>query len=301
MITHVPTPQDFYDAGHELFDFAWDTVAKFWADLAEAEEWGVDRKEVSEEYWLAARRRLASSLAVTQQGVELLLKGKIAEISPFLLLSDPPAKWPAIPKRFVEYRTVDAQDLVSLLNSISSTQLPENFIRRFNELRSSRNKIFHSVDNELTVAASEVLETILEFNKTLFPDQSWAKKRAGFIDEAPSTHLDIDYWGATLVCREMDFVFSLLSPAAVLKYFGVDIRKHRYQCPKCLESLHQDDDSRFRLAQLTPMTNDSEKLYCPICHEAHDILRNKCTNCKATVQNEEGICLACFHDNYDPD
>jgi hypothetical protein len=76
MISDVPTPQDFYDAGHELFDFAWDTVARFWTALANAEDWGIDKTDVSEQYWQAAKRRLASALAVTQQGVELILKGE---------------------------------------------------------------------------------------------------------------------------------------------------------------------------------------------------------------------------------
>ena len=112
MIVDVPSSQDFFDSGIELFDFAWDTVAALLTNLAQAEEWGIDPVEVSEEYWAAAKRRLTTALAMTQQGVEFILKGKIAEISPYLLLAEGPSKWPSpygdCKPNFSEFKTVDA-------------------------------------------------------------------------------------------------------------------------------------------------------------------------------------------------
>ena len=293
MISDVPTPQDFYDAGHELFDFAWDTVARFWIALAEAEGWGVDKDEVSEEYWKAAKGRLASSLAVTQQGVELILKGKIAEISPFLLLSDPPSKWPAEPKSFADYRTTDAQDLVRLFNSISDSKLPESFIRRFNELRNSRNRIFHSVDKNLTMAASEVLETILAFNKTFFPNQSWPHERAELVSRSPDSKLDGSDWSRNFVCQEIEVVIKILESAAAKNYFGVDKKKHLYQCPECLDLMNSDDDRLYMMSQLQPPTAASKELFCPICNVKHSVVRQSCSDCGESVLSEEGRCLSC--------
>ena len=37
MIADVPTPQDFFDSGVELFDFAWNTVAELITNLSDAE------------------------------------------------------------------------------------------------------------------------------------------------------------------------------------------------------------------------------------------------------------------------
>src|SRR6266542_4268313 len=91
MITDVPAPQDFFDSGVELFDFAWNTVGELITNLAEAEaHFGIDTAEVSDDYWAAAKRRLTTALAMTQQGVEFILKGKVAEVTPYLLLAEPP-------------------------------------------------------------------------------------------------------------------------------------------------------------------------------------------------------------------
>ena len=97
MINDVPTVKDFFDSGIELFDFAWDTVANLITNLSQAIEMGVKEKDVAEDYWAASKRRLTTALAMTQQGVEFVLKGKISEVSPFLLLADGPTM--AIPVR----------------------------------------------------------------------------------------------------------------------------------------------------------------------------------------------------------
>ena len=79
MISDVPTPKDFFDSGIELFDFAWDTVANLITKFSDAINYGVEEADVSEDYWAASKRRLTTALAMTQQGVEFILKGKIAE------------------------------------------------------------------------------------------------------------------------------------------------------------------------------------------------------------------------------
>jgi len=123
-VTNIPTEEDFYTSGTELLDFSWDVVARLLTDIDEAEYFGVDPEEISDNYWAAAKRRLTTSLAITQQGVEFILKGKIAAISPFLLITDAPAKWPSPyegePIKFSEFRTVDAQDLIRVLDTFSS-------------------------------------------------------------------------------------------------------------------------------------------------------------------------------------
>ena len=95
MISDVPTPKDFFDSGIELFDFAWDTVANLITKFSDAINYGVEEADVSEDYLAASKRRLTTALAMTQQGVEFILKGKIAEVSPFLLLAEGPSKWPS--------------------------------------------------------------------------------------------------------------------------------------------------------------------------------------------------------------
>lgn len=168
MINDVPSPQDFLDSGVELFDFAWDTAAALWTNLSEAEDCGIDCAEVSGEYWTAAKRRLTTALAMTQQGVEFILKGKIAEISPYLLIAEGPSRWPSPydghELTFSEFKTVDAQDLIRLHDTVQKVQLSPSFVDQFNALRKKRNTIAHSIDKKLKVHTSEVIETISALN-----------------------------------------------------------------------------------------------------------------------------------------
>ena len=240
MIEDIPSPADFYDSGIELFDFAWDTVSGLWTTLSEAEEFEIDTAEVSEEYWAAAKRRLTTALAVTQQGVEFILKGQIAEVSPYLLLVDGPDRWPSPydgkPIMFSQFKTVDAQDLVRLHDTVQQTALPPAFIKTFNELRTRRNTIAHSIDKKLSVHTSEVIETILFFHKTLLPAEKWVKSRVAFIQNSPLSKLNGGEFSTNLACREFSVVLDIPTPAAIEEYFGIDAKQRRYLCPHCIRS-----------------------------------------------------------------
>ncbi|MCI0358588.1 MAG: hypothetical protein L0211_08900 [Planctomycetaceae bacterium] len=80
MITDVPTSDDFQQAGVGFLNLAWDTVYELARDSLNYQEWDYYGDEELE-YWQAAQRPLATALALTQQGIELLLKAKIAEFS----------------------------------------------------------------------------------------------------------------------------------------------------------------------------------------------------------------------------
>ncbi len=91
MIIEIPNRDDFDKSGLSMLNLAWGAISELYRNLvnAEVEEWD-DDGEVTEEYWQAAQRPISVALALAQQGIELLLKGKIAEISPFLLLVGSP-------------------------------------------------------------------------------------------------------------------------------------------------------------------------------------------------------------------
>jgi hypothetical protein len=88
VIHDIPSPQDFFDSGVELFDFAWDTVATLITNFSEGIDQGVDEADVTEEYWASSKRRLTTALAMTQQGVEFVLKGN----SGFVVGRRPPSR-----------------------------------------------------------------------------------------------------------------------------------------------------------------------------------------------------------------
>jgi len=301
VITDVPTPQDFFDSGVELFDFAWNTVAELITNLFVAEvHFGVDAAEVSEDYWAAAKRRLTTALAMTQQGVEFILKGKIAEVTPYLLLAEPPSRWPSPydghTLTFSEFKTVDAQDLVRLHDTVRDTRLPGGFVTTFNALRTKRNTISHSIDKRLQVHTTEVIETILFLHKNLFPSENWAKIRANFIDSYPDAALGSEF-SRNHACRELEVVFGLLSPADVKSFFGIDKKQHLYICPGCMDVASHDEEFNHRIAMLRPKGPTSTRLYCPICDAEHRVFRGTCKDekCPGTVlvSDDDPTCLTC--------
>jgi hypothetical protein len=303
LITDVPTANDFFESGIELFDFAWDTVAHLITNLAQAIESGIEEHEISEEYWAASKRRLTTALAMTQQGVEFVLKGKIAEVSPYLLLAEGSAKWPtpydrhAIP--FSAFKTVDAQDLVRLHDTVRDPQLAKEFVEKFTALRLKRNTISHSVDKNLQIHTTEVIDAILFMYKALFPSENWAKTRTTFIKRDPLATLSGGEYSINYACREMDTVFELLSPAAVERYFGIPRKQRRYLCPVCYYEASHDDDREYKLAVLRPKSATATALFCPICDSEHKVLRQDCTDdrCKGNVLSDDDnfTCLTCGH------
>lgn len=295
----IPTAEDFEDSGKELLNFSWDIIADLLANLSEAEYFGAEDLDISDEYWLAARRRLTTSLVVLQQGVEFLLKGKIAGISPFLLLADPPPKWPSTsseePISFSQFRTVDSQDLLKILGTFGDEPVCDSFVSSFNDLREKRNTIMHSVDKNLTVHVADVVSSHLYMFSVLLPDEHWPKTRIQFLEEAPEALLGaIDYL-TNRVCLEMSLVIDLLSPALVNQYFNLDKKQRKYFCPACYFSANHDIDFEFKLAELKPKGPDSTTLYCAACNTTHTVERNDCNqdDCPGNVLSSDGQCLTC--------
>jgi hypothetical protein len=94
------------------------------------------------------------------------LKAKIAEASPFLLISNLPKEWPKecdkIDTAFADFRTIDAQDLIRVYNAVSVVKLSKEFIMNFEEFRKTRNALFHTVDGRLEFSDKIIITYILD-------------------------------------------------------------------------------------------------------------------------------------------
>jgi len=301
MIKDVPSPQDFFDAGIELFDFAWDTVAVLLTNIDIAEkDFGEDVSDLSEEYWASSKRRLTTALAMTQQGVEFILKGKIAEVSPYVLLAES-TRWPSPydghELTFSEFKTIDAQELVRVHDTVQATPLSDAFSAKFDVLRKKRNTISHSIDKKLQVHTMEVIETILFLHKALFPNENWAKVRANFIKKYPDASLSGGEYSINNACHEMEIVIRLLPPASVEAFFGINRKDRLYLCPTCLYESSHHVDFDYKLAALRPKSATASILYCPICDIEYKVSREDCnaSDCKGNVisDDEERRCLTC--------
>jgi len=237
-----------------------------------------------------------------QQGVEFILKGKVVEVSPYLLLAGPPDRWPspyeAVEPSFSQFKTVDAQDLVRLHDTVQNNPLPPPFVRQFNDLRVKRNAISHSIDKRLEI---HTIEVILCFHKTLFPAGNWLKTRVGFIDNYPRAKLDGGDFSTNLIARELDVVLNLLPPASVKDYFGIDKKQRRYLCATCWWNANHDVDFDNKLAVLRPKSPASTRIYCRICDSEYAVIREDCpvSSCSGNVlsADDDRMCLTCGASN----
>lgn len=297
MITDIPTPEDFQHAGISFLHLAWDTAHDLVWQGRENYQWDYWGDE-EQAYWNAAQRPLATALALAQQGIELLLKAKIAEISPFLLLD---SSWCKGHDRsdtpFSELRTIDSQDLIRAHDSVQKNRLPDDFRNRVNELRRLRNSIFHTVDKRLRVTATDVMFAILDAVHYLIGPHRWIALRREALSASPTQSLEVD-WHDAMIAREVAFIVDLFPPSDVFRFLGLNKRRRRYRCYFCqLSCVDFDESLECTFAVLRPNNASSTTLFCLVCNKETRVQRLACVHpgCKGNViHSEDNVCLTCF-------
>ena len=301
MIIEIPSSDDFNQEGLSILNLSWDTIATLYFNLtnAEVEAWDNDG-EVTEEYWQSAQRPISISLALAQQGIELLLKGKIAEVSPYLLLAGSPREWPSgctennIP--FADFRTIDAHELIRAHDAVTTEKLSQSFKNEFERLRRLRNIIFHGVAKKNRPTAEDVFQVILEAAQNLVQSKTWIKIRRNYLENTPeSIAYSPDHVEAQIII-EVENIIKILKPAEAKRLLGFN-KKHRgYICYEC--AINSGDHSlQPKIAQLSPNSPDSTELYCLVCDKYHQVIRKEChhADCPGNVLDaEDHICLTCY-------
>lgn len=297
MITDIPTPDDFRVSGLSFLNLAWDSAISLALTLDDAavKEWD-DDGAVTDEYWTKAQHPLATALALTQQGTELLLKAQIIEVSPFLLFVGSPRDWPRGCDRndiaFSSFRTIDAQDLARAHDTVAGVRLSMPFRQNLEKLRVLRNTVFHSVDKLKRFKAKEILVAVLEVTNALIPNKTWVIVRKDYLSDTAEAGLD-DFAAEPIVARELSKAIELLSPAECNRLLKIDKHSRAYYCPDCVER-DIGLESNAKSARLLPNTPTSTTAYCYVCERSREVHRMKCGKCVGNVIDmEEEICLTC--------
>jgi len=285
----------------EWRNFAWDSVLTLLRHLEDVESSGfTSLDEISGEYWTAAARTVSTALALTQQGVEFILKGLICRVSPLLLIATPVRDWPARAASenvaFADFKTVDALDLPKLHDSVITPPLPPSFVRTYEELRRQRNALLHTIDKRLSISAREVLIAVLETTHYLLGARSWLRLRGTSLDNSPEAVAFSPDFVEGLVIREALLSVTLLERREAEKFFGYDKKRRTYICPNCSLAYRHFADRYAESAQLQPNAPSSVRVWCFICEDTTIVRRVKCTNkdCKGNViYEDEGWCLTC--------
>lgn len=300
MIIEQPTPEDFERSGTSFLNLAWTIVLELYGHTQNNYSAICHEPELSDEFWHAAQRPLSNAVTLVEQGIELLLKARIAEVSPYLLIEGSARDWPrksaSQDTPFAAFRMIDARDLPTLYNTVRSDRLPEAFTQQLSDLRRLRNSIMHTVDPGLRIRPKLVLAAILEAAHQTVGALSWIRLRRDHLYTVPQVvAYSDDHVGAMLV-EEIRTTRVVLSKSELARFFGVNKSQRWYICLEC--STHVEDDWSDT-AQLRPNTARSTGLFCFLCGQTTSVQRRKCAeaSCEGNViAAEQGVCLTCGHE-----
>ncbi|MDO9108901.1 MAG: hypothetical protein Q7U89_07955 [Coriobacteriia bacterium] len=286
------------ETGLSLLGFAWDKAIELLGDLENARHYGVDDSEATAAFWTAARQTLLVTTTVAQQALEFILKGRIAAVSPYLLIAGQPREWPRgvytnVP--FAEFRTIDAQDLIHVHDTVAEVPLQEAFVAKFDELRRKRNSIMHTVDRRVEARAGDILRDILLLYYQLFLGGDWVAVRRQYLERSPIAELHSTDFVEQQLVWEIEQVLGLLTNRQKQEYFGLPARQRKYICPECARNSDHLELLPMT-AVLRPNASNSTTVFCFVCGETTLVAREPCQrgDCPGNVvSDDEGQCLTC--------
>ncbi|MDX7829174.1 hypothetical protein SJR89_19095 [Aeromonas caviae] len=313
MVIDIPSKDDFFNMGDSLLNSAWDNLIALLKDYSEYEFVGCE-DGFEKVFFLHAKPKLMSSFTLVQQAVEFYLKGKIAEVSPYILISNDSRNWPKAADKsdidFSEFRTIDAQDLVKIHNTFSETKLNEPFKEWFNEMRNIRNKIMHSVSSQDFIRPTNLAEAILTAHSHFFGAKQWIRSRFIYHLNSPSNRIEFmtehekEGYRYFEIHEEISIAVKALKPSAVEKFFGFNKKAKAMECNFCeehFENIKFYDHGRWRTHLIdTLIQSDINKhsYACIICENTLDVFDAQCVECRNTKINvESGLCVWCKNDH----
>ncbi|WP_312737422.1 hypothetical protein [Stenotrophomonas sp.] len=308
MIKDVPERSDFDGIGNALLNQAWGDLISLLANLEAAKNWlaesgdeeGADEAD-EEAYWASAATKLSTALAIAHQAAEFYIKGRIVEVSPFLLLANGVRDWPRADSdghtSFSKLRTVDAQDLVRLHDRCASAPMGDAFKRQLEDLRVQRNAIMHTVNKEIVLSSNDLIRTILGIHRNLVGG-SWLAFRRSSLENSGDRKLysDAEGWLEENLIEEFQVVQPMLSVAEVQAVFELPAGQRRYFCPNCSWDTFDGHGQMVCSATLRPNVPDGATVWCPLCDKAQPVERRDCQKMEClgnVITFEWDRCLTC--------
>ncbi len=326
MIINVPNAEDFTRTGSDLLNLGWSQADSLLAALNDFEhdassendglgppaipapkpETDEERRERQREYWSAADRALANAITIAHQGIEFLLKGRIALISPYLLIVQEPRDWPRPDENgnldFSQFRTIDAIHLPKICEAVSEEKFPSALRNEYDRLRSLRNRVMHSV-GKIDLEVAHLFSIVLRFYKFLFPSASWFVSRRRHLENSQDSVLYSSDWVESQLIREAVRLIDSLSPAACKELLGFDKSRRRYLCPYCDHESTSLYGPRAYFCQFPSREKNQAQLKCLLCPDPILVERKPCRekDCRGDViWPDDQICLTCGEGQIQP-
>ncbi len=302
MVKNIPSEQDFLNVANGLLNSAWDSLIRH---LEECTDHEYDQ-ERNEKLIRHTKPALSSAFTLVQQSVEFYLKGRICNVSPYLLIANEARSLPKNSDKqdidFIEFRTVDAQDLIKIHNVFSESKLSSEFISWFNEMRLIRNRVMHTVDNNLAIDPEQLATSILLAHEYLVGVNLWIRSRYDYHNNNPinepyfsndeekeaDIYLDLH--------KEFGLVTGILKPASNKRFFAFNVKNRAIECNFCESKFLQNsfyDEGRWKSGFVSTMVHTGEKIpeyKCFVCHNVVTLSKEQCPECETNyvdlVSNE---------------
>lgn len=312
VIRDIPSPKDYESFGFDFINLAWRSTMDLLLGptMANSEDELADEKEFQEQYWRAAQRPLATAASLVQQGVEFLLKSRIAAVSPYLLIPHSPSDWPSGSARrdvpFGDFKTVDAIEMILLHDAVCANRLSDTFKEKFQTLRVRRNAIMHGVSGS-HIKPGDIVVDVLEVTDELVGHGQWLTIRRGYMETEPNGILAgwtgyVEDYVAWMAPIELSKVIEVMTPEETLRLLDFSKKQRRYICPICTDRCRSSDyaaDLEPAFALLTPNLPTSTSIRCHLCYENTLVERRDCrqSGCKGNVIDaDRNICLTCYEE-----
>jgi len=300
MITNLPTQESLNNVALRTYFRAWNNLIFIWIDFSRYFDYTGKMKDLHRiwpeewrEYLIEAQTDLQSICSLLQQSMELALKARICAVSPYLLLLDTGMKLSATSKQidFSELRTLDAVELPGAVNTLTDIPVSKDFIGKYTDLRSLRNKIMHLGEAGISLTPEGVLRQAVSLYLSMWPDRKWLSDRLKFAAQTRQAWLHDGKYTSTHmeVLQEWPINISFFTKGEFKKLFDHEKSKRRYLCHDCVDA----GDTRY--AELDKyecgtahLNLKGNAVSCIMCGTTFAVDRKKCPDCEGNVIGANG-------------
>jgi hypothetical protein len=190
---------------------------------------------------------------------------------------------------FSESRTLDAIDLIPVVNAVCSTPLSDRFKSCYETLRGDRNKIYHLGVFKNRLDPIVLLGIMIQQYPELFSGGSYISDRLHNLNLS-TTKYNMFYNKRTnelsSLLNEIAKLYKVVSKAQFKTLFGFSKQTRRYMCHSCCDEAYIYDNglSAHEIGTAT-LNADGSAVFCHVCRKEFDIYRSPCSepNCKGNV------------------
>lgn len=297
MIKNFPTYDEYVSLAKDCLNQSFEMVYEIgeYINSIESEKLFETLEITKDDVWKFNNGKIRTSIVLLHQAVDALLKAKICEVSPLLLIEGDKTKWATLPdskdKNFNDYYTIGSEQLLHVYCGIKP--ITKEIISFINELRLKRNDAIHGLSVKDLTPKFTIMGVLKAFTYFLGKSTWWETVHDKLYND-PTFGLDRSK--EDFLFKRLDYVEKILGLKEMNKHFTLNINTRSYFCYSCKDSFEiYGGEMDNKWAFLSPNKPDSKNIFCLSCQNHFEVERKNCIdgNCKGNVIYNDR-CLTCF-------